>query len=346
MTPGDHCPDRSAPAVRHRLLMTIHAPEVGWAAVLYAGAMTSSVPLLATARTALFAPATRPDRVLKAAGSVADLVVVDLEDAVAAADKDTAREHLVGLLSARHEAGALPRPVAVRVNPPQTEAGRADLEALRTVLRPARQEAGAAVSAPGTAPDLLDAVLLPKLETVEQIRSVREALGGGVGIAGTVESAAGLLGLEGLAREEGLVRLAVGALDLAVDLGCSADSRTMAAALARVVMVSRALGLPGPLASPTPQFRDPGPAREAALAARADGFTGKLCIHPAQLAPVAEAFAPTEEEIAWARSVVEAADGATAVDGAMVDAPVIARARAVLSEACPRTADGSAADAG
>lgn len=291
--------------------------------------MTSRIPLLATARTVLFTPANRPDRVLKAAGSAADLVVVDLEDAVGAADKAEAREHLLGLLTARHEAGALPHPVAVRVNAPQTEAGRADLEALRSILRPS----GQAGRASGSTPELLDAVLVPKLETAEQIRRVREALGDEVGIAGTVETAAGLLALEHLARQEGVVRLAVGALDLASDLGCSADSGTMAAALARVVTVSRALGLPGPLASPTPQFRDPGPVREASLSARADGFTGKLCIHPAQLAPVTEAFAPTAEEIAWARSVIEAVDGASAIDGAMVDAPVIARARAILSEA-------------
>lgn len=308
--------------------------------------MTSRIPLLATAGTVLFAPATRPDRVLKAAGSAADLVVVDLEDAVAASDKDEAREHLIGLLTARHEAGALPGPVAVRVNPPQTEAGRADLEALRRITRPSRNDDGTDAAVPGTAPDLLDAVLLPKLETADQVRRVREALGDGVGIAGTVESAAGLLALEALAREEGVLRLAVGALDLAFDLGCAADSRTMSAALARVVIVSRALGLPGPLASPTPQFREPGPVQEAARSARADGFTGKLCIHPAQLAPVAEAFTPTEEEITWAHSIVQAVDGASAVDGAMVDAPVIARARAVLSEADATTGAGSAADEG
>ena len=281
---------------------------------------------LATARTALFTPATRPDRVLKAQGSDADVVIVDLEDAVAEADKDAAREQLVALLSGTHEAGALRAPVAVRVNHPGSAAGQADLEALR------RTCATRDGSEPADGCDLLDSVLIPKLESAEQVRRVRAELGSGIGILGTVESAAGLLELAQIAAEPGVVRLAVGALDLAFDLGCSASSRTMAAAMAHVVAVSRARGLAGPLDSPTPEFRDLEPVRRASQRAREDGFTGKLCIHPAQLPEVIRAFAPTEDEIAWARSVVDAVDGASAVDGAMVDAPVIARARRILAD--------------
>lgn len=309
--------------------------------------MTTRTSLLATARTALFTPALRPDRVLKAAGSGADVVIVDLEDAVAASDKDVAREHLIALLSGAHEVGRLGAPVAVRVNSPSTEAGRADLAALRRAARPnehsgTARAAAAAVgaAAPGCvgAPDLLDAVLVPKLDTAAQLREVRDGLGFEIGIAGTVESAAGLLALEEITAQAGLVRLAVGALDLAFDLGCSADSRTMAAAMARVVTVSRARGLAGPLDSPTPQFHELDPVRTDSARARQDGFTGKLCIHPAQIPAAAGAFAPTDEDIAWAHSVVDAADGASAVGGSMVDAPVIARARRVLVD------DGSAGD--
>lgn len=274
-----------------------------------------TVSSLVTARTALFTPAIRPERILKAAAGPADAVIADLEDAVAAAEKDQARDQLVQLLCGTQENGRLTRAVAVRVNPPGTDAGRADLEALR-----APELAG-----------VLDAVLLPKLETPEQVAEAREALGPEIALIGTVESAAGLLVLEEL-TSQGLARLAVGALDLAFDLGCAAESATMAAALARIVTVSRARGLPGPLASPTPQFRDLGPLTEQSRIERGNGFTGKLCIHPAQLEPAARAFAPTEQEIDWARTVVSAADGATAVDGAMVDAPVIARARAILDD--------------
>lgn len=302
--------------------------------------MTTRTALLATARTALFTPSLRPDRILKATGSDADVVIADLEDAVPAADKDAAREHLIALLSGTHDAGRLGAPVAVRINSPSTDAGRADLEALRAIARPdgERGSARAAAAAVGAGapvgpqtPELLDAVLVPKLDTAEQLREVRDGLGPGIGIVGTVESAAGLLALEEITAQEGMVRLAVGALDLAFDLGCSADSRTMAAAMARVVTASRARGLAGPLDSPTPQFRELDPVREDAQRAREDGFTGKLCIHPAQIPVVARAFAPTEDEIAWAHSVVDAADGASAVDGAMVDAPVIARARRILA---------------
>ncbi|KAA9393284.1 CoA ester lyase [Kocuria coralli] len=271
--------------------------------------------LLSTARTALFTPATRPDRVLRAADSGAEVVIVDLEDAVAAADKDRAREALVQLLSGGHEAGVLRAPIAVRINSPRTEAGLLDLQALAGL----------------DDLDLLDAVVVPKLEDPEQIREVRSAIPS-VPMVGTIESAAGLLWLEVLAAETGLIRLTTGTLDLAQDLSCTLDSRTMDAARARLVMVSRAKGLAGPLDSPTPQFRDLRPVQVAARLAKEDGFTGKSCIHPAQVAAVAGIFAPTPDEIEWARSVVDADDGATAVDGSMVEAPVIARARAILRD--------------
>lgn len=273
----------------------------------------TNTPLLCSARTALFAPASRPDRVLKAQSSGANVVIVDLEDAVAGQDKDLARENLTALLSETSAHGALTGPVAVRVNSPRTPAGAEDL---------------AALSALSTL-DLLDAVVVPKVEDTEHLAAVRAALPH-THLVATIESAAGLIRLEILAAQDGLTRLATGTLDLAQDLGCALDSRTMDAARARLVTVSRALGLAGPLDSPTPQFKDLRPVKVAARLAKEDGFTGKACIHPAQVEVVAQAFAPTIDEIEWARSVINAEDGATSVDGSMVEGPVIARARAIL----------------
>ncbi|NHU85382.1 CoA ester lyase [Kocuria sp. JC486] len=274
----------------------------------------TTTPLLSTARTALFAPASRPDRVLKAQSSGAQVVIVDLEDAVALQDKSQARENLAELLTGNSEVGALSAPVGVRVNSPRTQAGSEDLRML------------AGIGDLG----LLDAVVVPKLEEPSQIRAVRSTLPQIQGIVGTIESAAGLLRLEDLAAEDGLIRFATGTLDLAQDLGCTLDSRTMDAARARLVTVSRALGLAGPLDSPTPQFRDLRPVQVAARLAKEDGFTGKACIHPDQVPAVTQAFEPTADEIEWARSVIHAEDGATSVDGSMVEAPVVARARAIL----------------
>ncbi|MDO5619183.1 HpcH/HpaI aldolase/citrate lyase family protein [Kocuria sp.] len=269
--------------------------------------------LLSTARTALFAPASRPDRVLKAQESGADVVIVDLEDAVAGQDKSTARENLTALLAGTSAQGSLSTPVGVRINSPRTAAGKEDLAALSAL----------------TDLSLLDAVVVPKVEEVQHIRAVREALPT-VSLVGTIESAAGLLNLELLAQQDGMLRLATGTLDLAQDLGCTLDSRTMDAARARLVTVSRALGLAGPLDSPTPQFRDLRPVQVSARLAKEDGFTGKACIHPAQVQAVAEAFAPSTDEIEWARSVIHAEDGASSINGSMVEAPVIARAQAIL----------------
>lgn len=270
-------------------------------------------PLLSTARTTLFAPASRPDRVLKAQSSGADVVIVDLEDAVAEQDKDQARENLMALLTGTSTHGTLTGPVAVRINSPKTSAGSDDLAALSAL----------------SSLEFLDAVVVPKVEDPEHLTAARESLPE-THLVGTIESATGLLMLETLAAQAGVIRLATGTLDLAQDLGCALDSRTMDAARARLVTVSRALGLAGPLDSPTPQFKDLRPVQVAARLAKEDGFTGKSCIHPAQVETVAQAFAPTMDEIEWARSVIHADDGATSVDGSMVEAPVVARARAIL----------------
>lgn len=272
-------------------------------------------PLMSTARTTLFAPASRPDRVLKAQDSGADIVIVDLEDAVAAAEKDQSRDSLVELLVGTSDVGALRGPVAIRINSPRTTAGGQDLRALAEIgdLR------------------LIDSVVVPKLQELEQIRAVTRALPELNAVVGTIETAVGLLRLEELAAESGVIRLATGTLDLAQDLGCALDSRTMEAARARLVTVSRAFGLAGPLDSPTPQFRDLRPVQVSARVAKEDGFTGKSCIHPHQVQAVAQAFAPTMDEIEWARSIIHAEDGATSIGGSMVEAPVLARARAILA---------------
>lgn len=270
---------------------------------------------LARARTALFTPATRNDRFDKAFSGPAEAVILDLEDAVAAGDKDRARRNVVERMGTDHG----PR-FSVRINPLSTSAGRADLAAI-------------VAAAEHTADSPLEAVVLPKAELVEDIVQLTTALPDPVELVALIESGAGVLNAERLARTSRVARLGLGALDLALDLHCAADSATMAAARAQLVFASRAAGISGPIDTPSVEFRDDQVVLADARRARADGFTGKLCIHPAQVELVHQVLAPTPEEVAWARSVLEVGEGVGTVDGQMVDRPVLDRARRLLDHA-------------
>ncbi|MFA3875285.1 CoA ester lyase [Streptomyces sp. MMCC 100] len=275
---------------------------------------------LATAVSWLFVPASRPDRFAGAVGSGADAVVIDLEDAVAPGDKDRARAQLrEGWPS---DAGV---PVVVRVNAAGTPQYAADLAVCRT-LGPA-------------------AVVLPKTESAEQVRAAAEAAG--TPVLPLVESARGLVELAGIAAAPGAVRLLFGSVDLALDLGVS-DDAALDTARADLVRWSVVAGLPAPVDGVTTAVREPETVAAAAARGRAWGFGGKLCVHPAQVPPVHAAFAPTEEELRWARRVLAAdaggpdTGGAALVDGEMIDRPVVERARRTVRAARrPGVASGS-----
>lgn len=258
-------------------------------------------------RSYLFVPGHRPDRFDKAAASGADAVILDLEDAVAPDDKGAAREHVARWLSAE-------RAVIVRVNAYGTPWFQEDVRVCRR---------------PG-----VRGVMLPKAERPEQLEAVRAAVGAATPLLPIVETASGLWQAEPLARAPGVARLVFGALDLGLDLRVSSEEGLVPFRV-QVVLVSRVAGLPPPVDAPTTSFTDLDRVREEALRARRLGFGGKLCIHPAQISPVHAAFAPTEEEVVWARRVLAAeaaaSGGATSLDGQMVDRPVAERARAILA---------------
>jgi citrate lyase beta subunit len=203
----------------------------------------------------------------------------------------------------------------VRINPPTSRDGLADLLAL-----------GA------TPPDI---VLLPKCEDEGELRVARGALAPDVGLIAIVETARGLARCEALASA-GVVALGFGALDLAVELRAVPEPGPMAYARGRVAAAA-AVARIGCLDVPDLEFRDPEALRASAATAKRHGFTGKFAIHPAQVAPILAAFAPGTEEIERARRVVatfEAAGGAAAqLDGKMIDLPVVRAAREVLARA-------------
>ncbi|SDD26790.1 citrate lyase subunit beta / citryl-CoA lyase [Ruegeria marina] len=255
--------------------------------------------------TYLFVPADRPERFAKAMGSGADRVILDLEDAVRPEAKPAARAAI--------RAAALDWPrVVVRVNPATTEFIADDLSA---------------VAATGAM-----AVMLPKAEEPREVARVRDAIGREIEVIPQIETALGLERVDALLGAQGVRRVAFGHLDYALDLGCVPEWEALTLARQRLVWRSRLAGRDAPVDSVTPEL-DPARVAEDTARAKALGMGGKLLIHPAQVAPSAESFAPTEAELAWARRVlaaVAAGAGAIAVDGRMVDKPVEDAARRIL----------------
>ena len=258
----------------------------------------------ARALTWLFVPGNAGTRLQKAYDSPAHEVVLDLEDAVAPGDKDGARAAVVDWLN---RSGA----AWVRVNGVATPWQEDDLAAL-------------------AACPSLRGIVLPKCEAPMAVSRLRATLSDEVGIVGLVETAVGIRDVQAIAVA-GVDRLAFGSLDFAVDVDCSPEDDLLLHARAQLVIGSRCAKLPAPIDGVTPVI-DAQRVSEDARRARSAGFRGKLCIHPLQLEPAETALRPTDEEVAWATRVIQAAThgGVAVLDGAMVDAPVVERARRIL----------------
>ncbi|MGB6245292.1 HpcH/HpaI aldolase/citrate lyase family protein [Gordonia sp. (in: high G+C Gram-positive bacteria)] len=256
------------------------------------------------ATTVLFVPGDRPERFAKAAAAGPDLVIIDLEDAVPHEHKAAARANAA-------EWAVTGNRCAVRVNAADTDFFANDLAALT--------ETGAAI-------------MLAKAESPDVVQAVTEVAG--TGVIPLIETARGILAAPDIAAVPGVARLAIGTFDLAAQLGVDpADRKALLASRSALVLASAAAGLVGPLEGVTGAVDDADRISADAQHARRLGFGGKLCIHPKQLAPTIAAFAPTDEEVAWARRIVDNVDtdGVAIVDGQMVDKPVVDRALHILA---------------
>jgi citrate lyase subunit beta/citryl-CoA lyase len=174
--------------------------------------------------------------------------------------------------------------------------------------------------------------MVPKAEHAAGLARLGERCPGG--LIALVETARGVRGVDAVAATPGVERLALGTIDLAAGLGVDPDAwAALAYSRGRLVISSAAAGIAAPIDGVTTALGDPVALASDTRAARALGFTGKLCIHPRQVEVVHEEFRPGIDEIRWARRVVaeSSSGGVAVVDGAMVDAPVVARAHAILS---------------
>ncbi|WP_210208477.1 HpcH/HpaI aldolase/citrate lyase family protein [Rhodoplanes roseus] len=276
-------------------------------------------------RSLMYVPANVRRFVDKAPQAGADAVILDLEDSVPAAAKEAARDGLAEAVGIVRQG---PSQVLVRINRPLPQAVR-DLEA--------------AVAAGA------DGIVLTKAMGPEHVVLMAETLdllapvpvgGRGVVMVPIIETAEAVPLIGAIAAASPRVAgMLCGAEDLAAELGCAPDDEIVSAIKRQMIIACAAAGIaPLGLLGTVADFRDPEAVREVALRSRRAGFTGATCVHPSIVPVLNQAFAPTEAELALARRQVEAAEaaaregrGSFAVDGRMVDEPILRRARRILA---------------
>ncbi len=284
-------------------------------------------------RTLMFASANDSVRSLKAIAIGASAVCLDLEDAVAKTEKETARGVVAETLQDPSVVGAN---VHVRINGVDTQWSDGDLDAL--------------------APHLgrLAGVLVPMVESADQVRHVAARLdllereagieSGAVRLISIAETAKGVLAAADVAACTPRLRtLLLGPADLSHDLGVelTADGYEPFHVRSQLVLAARAAGLEQPIDGPFLGLKDDEGTRTSAQWAKRLGFQGKMVLHPQQLPVVAAVFAPSDHDVAWAQAIVAAfeeheAKGISAFkmdDGTFVDYPVVDRARSILRDA-------------
>lgn len=271
-------------------------------------------------RSLLFIPASAQPALLdRAAERGADALIVDLEDGVAPERKPAARQALHAVVSALADRGAT---VLLRVNADPVQ-WALDLAAAPTAR--------------------LAALMLPKAESPAAVQALAQALDDagamGLPLVPLVESPAGVLAAAAIAAHPRVCALGFGAEDHATALGVPPTPRALAWPAAQVVHAAHAHGRAcWGLAASIADFADLSHFEAAVHDARAMGFTGSVCIHPRQVPVLNAGFAPTADELSWARRVVEAdrlaraaGQGTTQVDGRMVDRPIVERAQRWLA---------------
>jgi len=277
-------------------------------------------------RSFLFAPGNHPRKVEKVFGAGADVVILDLEDAVAVAEKEATRAVVVAAMQAPRTSLGY-----IRVNSFETRWCMGDLEA---VIGP-----------------WLDGIVLPKAESAEQLRAVSDHISecerraglkaGTLDLMPIVETAKGVEASAAIAAAGPRVRrLAFGGGDYTndLDLTWTVEEHELAYARARLTHGSRLAGIEPPIDTVVIQVRDTERFRRSAANGRRMGFAGKLCIHPDQVPPCNEAFTPTRAEVEHARAVIRAFEVAEAqgsasiqLDGHFIDYPIVYKAQRVLA---------------
>lgn len=263
-------------------------------------------------RSLLFVPGNRADRIEKALASEADLVCIDLEDAVPVADKAAARAALADRSFASCRARS-----AVRVNPIDTQDGARDLLAIAEMAEPCAF------------------ILLPKVASAAHLEVAAGLLAGrDIGLIAMIETAQGLHKAAAIARAGDCRALMFGGADLSVDLGASLAWEPLYFARATIVQACGQASIPA-IDMPYLDLVDPEGLQAEAVRARSMGFAAKAAIHPSQLPAIRAAFGPGDAEISYARAAIEAFDaaGGSAVSfrGQALDIPIVRQFRRIIA---------------
>lgn len=289
-------------------------------------------------RSWLFVPASRPDRFEKALSSGADAIIIDLEDAVAAEQKAQARQDIIQFMTELAQSNqaqdnhaqidqtkTAAASVWIRIN--NDEQLSEDLALCADLKKMADSQ---------QLSNSLAGVFLPKLSTAEQINRVFAALE--LPIIGQIESAVGIHNLSDITKEKGLHAISYGRLDISNELdlraGSQAEQDFFNQLRIQLLLISKVNSLQAPIESIFADFKDEIALDMVASYAADLGFSGMLCIHPKQLESVSQAFRPTEKQLAFAQQVVDhyqqTSESVFAIDGAMVDLPVILQCQKIV----------------
>ncbi|APH55093.1 Citrate lyase beta chain [Granulibacter bethesdensis] len=269
-------------------------------------------------RSWLFTPATRPERFTKAIEAGADVLILDLEDAVAPKDKTSARRAAFDALERAR--GGCAR--ALRVNGLDTADGLTDVLALLESE---------------VAPDFL---ILPKTESADHLLILDRLLartGRDIRLVGLIESARGLAAVERIAKATPRLHgLMLGVADMAADLGSTSDWSALAHVRGRLIAAC-ALGGIAAIDSPFFDIRDAAGMEREVRAAVALGFAAKAAIHPNQISLINTSLTPSEADVAEARDILAANEkGVGVVNGRMIDEAMARKARRVLAAVSSR----------
>lgn len=267
------------------------------------------------ARSLLYVPGSRPERFEKAAATGADIVCVDLEDAVGPGDKPAARINALDYL-----AGERRRPTqwAIRINSPRTALGIADLAILLER---------------GAAPDLL---VTPKTQSGDEARMLHEIFGGRIPLCPMIETPEGLAHAYDIASAPSVAGLMFGGVDFSAEMGVPQAWEPLLFARSTLAAACGRAGC-WLLDGPATDVADLDALAQTTARSRDLGFTGRSCIHPTQVPVIHAAYTPAEADVAWARRVIEAFDaaegGVALLDGKLIEKPIARAARRTLDRA-------------
>ena len=274
-------------------------------------------------RSWLFVPATRPERFIKAVSSGADAVILDLEDAVGRIEKSQARQNVAQFMKNRSIANSFESngpSLWLRLN--NDSQLEEDLQLCQSLAKH----------------QVLAGVILPKVTDVLPIQRTFEALT--LPIVVQIESAQGITEISDIAKSEGVMAISYGRLDISNQLnlrvGSQAEQDFFDHLRIKLLLTSHTHGLIAPIESVYPDFKNEQGMTTTASYVSDLGFSGMLCIHPSQVAIVNQAFKATADQLVFATKVTEhyqqTGDSIFAIEGVMVDLPVILQCQRLLQQ--------------